>query len=415
MRSFSFLIACGAVACVNDAVPIPMPDASDSGDKIDTGSQDASQDAPTMDADAGPMNAYLDPTSASNWEEVLLAAANGFSGGGYLNGYVYFAPNVSTVYRYDVQKPFTSVGSFDPVDISKFDPSVAVKAGYHGVVPDTNGRIWFINTVIPANMGGVTGVYVNAIDGKDITMSAAWKISPFLGDSRMYGYFGGATDGMSMFWFPNIKNNCNGCAPYALFLLRHPIGMMGYENTDLLATSMALTGIFGGTVVNGFVYTSPSGGVALRHATGNLLNALDMFTTSTLSPSVTITKGAVYDGQYIYFPGVNVVARYDTFGDFTKAAAWSSTNVSSAIAGGQFDGQRVIFAPDGQGPALIYDTKKPFSQPTSWQTHALKGTISGTAFDGQYVYFAPADVTTPLQRFHARTVAMSPVSGGSSF
>jgi hypothetical protein len=166
------------------------------------------------------------------------------------------------------------------------------------------------------------------------------------------------------------------------------------------------------------LYLAPNNSYVLRHDQSMPLG--QGWTKYKLS-TMTDGTGAVFDGRYVYFPGQRspsggVVARFDTTGNFQSAWVEAPTPGSAVYGGGRFDGRRVIFAPDGAGPAIVYDTSTPFTASASiFTSQALQGSVSGTAFDGEYVYFVPADTSTPFQRFHTRSAPAATTTGGSTY
>ena len=129
------------------------------------------------------------------------------------------------------------------------------------------------------------------------------------------------------------------------------------------------------------------------------------------------TKGffgnPIFDGQFMYFvPNNNgsvsgIVLRYDTTKPFKSSTSWEAYNAGSVdslttkgFKGAVFDGQFIYFVPYNNGAyngiVLRYDTTKPFKDATSWEAYDL-GSMAGGAAKGywgavileNFVYFSP--------------------------
>jgi hypothetical protein len=138
------------------------------------------------------------------------------------------------------------------------------------------------------------------------------------------------------------------------------------------------------------------------------------FDVKTVSSTAAGFRGAVFDGHYVYFVPYShpdgtiggTVVRYDTKLPYNSAGSWSSFDVSSLDAnatgfvGGQFDGRYLYLVPYGQDTALSgtlarFDTQGSFSDAAAWSTFDTR-TINpssegfyGATFDGRYLYLSP--------------------------
>ena len=129
------------------------------------------------------------------------------------------------------------------------------------------------------------------------------------------------------------------------------------------------------------------------------------------------TKGyfgnSIFDGQFMYFTPNNngsvsgIVLRYDTTKPFKSSTSWEAYNAGSVdslttkgFRGAVFDGQFIYFVPYHNGAyngiILRYDTTKPFKSLTSWEAYDLDGMAGGAAkgYWGavvleNFIYFSP--------------------------
>lgn len=143
------------------------------------------------------------------------------------------------------------------------------------------------------------------------------------------------------------------------------------------------------------------------------------------------SQSAAFDGRYLYFnPGQRAeerrpdaaddasprvtgmaadqvllasgnVLRFDTRGEFTAAASWTSFDVSAALGaavrdfdGSCFDGRYIYLAPLAYAMALRYDTRLAFADPASWEVYDCGARFSmkrnvGVIFDGRFIYYVP--------------------------
>ncbi|MBD3238729.1 MAG: hypothetical protein GF332_03785 [Candidatus Moranbacteria bacterium] len=117
-------------------------------------------------------------------------------------------------------------------------------------------------------------------------------------------------------------------------------------------------------------------------------------------------EGAAFDGRYLYFsPYRNAddyhgdVMRYDTKAPFDQPDSWQhfDPGFNQGYRGAVFDGQYIYFVPyhNGlrHGDVLRYNTQEKFDQGSSWQHFdpGFNQGYRGAVFDGQYVYFVPYD------------------------
>jgi hypothetical protein len=200
------------------------------------------------------------------------------------------------------------------------------------------------------------------------------------------------------------------------------------------AVAVKSGGVRGGAFDGRYVYLAPFepedngaaqltyDSVAVRYDSQAAFNSLAAWSTINLTRAsgtqdLTVPgfAGTAFDGRYVYFAPTTVgqlsgdaiasgkATRFDSQADFTKAASWSSfdlTTVSAGaagFAGAVFDGRYLYFAPHSQTHALAvrYDTQADFATGASWETfettslNQYAGGFQGAVFDGRYIYFVP--------------------------
>ncbi len=337
------------------------------------------------DADAGPYP-RLDDRSA--YEAYVLPITSPFYRGGAFDGrYVYFAPAGGPVARYDTHGAFTDQGSW-----SSFDPfkQIGPQFGSDFIGAVFDGRwVYFIGSTSDGNFADATMVRLDPT--KPFSDKSAW--TPYdatAHDPKARSFAGGAFDGRYVYFAPELNDH----------LLR-------FDTKGSFEDAAAWTG----------------------------------FDIHDAAPSAAgSAMGAVFDGQYVYFPpfktypvagpadagsdaalidaGVatvnGVLARFDTSSKagLGAKASWESYDLMSVdpsaggLAGGAFDGRYVYFAPyiSATGVTLRYDTRAPggLGSKDSWKSFALT-TVSnegsgflGAAYDGRYIYLVPYQAAVML-------------------
>jgi hypothetical protein len=326
--------------------------------------QDATTDGASMDAtgdtghdDASAPTVYNDVTDPSFWSvfdtSSLSANAEGFFGGTFDGRYVYFVPSSYTLaVRYDTQGAFASAASWQTFDTAGINAS---NVGYRGGAFD--GRyvylVPFYNSTASAGTGVVArfdtqGTFANAPSWATFDTSTV--------ASKAEGFDGTVFDGRYLYFVPHLTGTA------ARFDTQAPFAT---------ASSWAT------------------------------------FDATTLSPNAQGFLGGVFDGRYVYLVpngASEPLTRYDTQGDFTSGAAWTTFDTTTANAsaqsflGGGFDGRYVYLAPFPAGSAttstvaLQYNPAEGLgaSSFASFNVNPLgAGSFAGAGFDGQYVYFAP--------------------------
>ena len=139
--------------------------------------------------------------------------------------------------------------------------------------------------------------------------------------------------------------------------------------------------------------------------------------------------GAVFDGRYVYFAPDHdevgrhgEVLRYDTIGPFDDPVSWSTYDYGDECVtaetcvdpdgyrGAVFDGQYVYFVPYHNGTqfhaeVLRFNTTGGFSDAASWEAYVSPYTPAGgywgAVFTGSFIYFAP---TMNLDLYHSEVL-----------
>jgi hypothetical protein len=239
------------------------------------------------------------------------------------------------------------------------------------------------------------------------------------------GYFGSVFDGRYVYFVPNRQMQFHG------IVLRYDTKADFKQASSWSAYDAGMTdGLntkgYGGAVFDGrYVYFIPFTDDNSRHGRVLRYDTHRDFrqTTSWSAYDAGMTDGlvcrgfvgAVIVGRYIYLSpfGYNPIAhgrvvRYDTQGDFKKAASWSAYDAdktdglnSIGYYGLASDGRYVYFVPfnDGtnyHGIMLRYDTLSDFKKAASWSAYDASK-IDGldtvgykwAEFDGRYIYYVP--------------------------
>jgi hypothetical protein len=315
------------------------------------------------------------------------------TGAVYDGRYVYIVGGPSdqvqygVIYRYDPEAPFGVATSWTTFDVRSIS---AGAYGFCGAVFD--GR--FIEFVPFRHQTGVSGISARLDTTADFTAPAAWSTFNLatLGPD-VAAYCGGVFDGRYVYYVPDIF-----------------IGDAGGVQSGLVAR----------------YDTTSAFGSSASWAT---------FDTTSVNPNAAFFRTGAFDGRFAYFlpsgnsdaPLGTTVARLDTQGTFTDAAAWSTfdtTSVSpnsSGFGGSAYDGRFLYFTgqsnpPATDGPVFTLDTQAPFSSLSSWNaldtaTDGLGANFGSAVFDGQFVYFA----SRPAVRFHAHSPEALPAGYTGSF
>ncbi len=123
---------------------------------------------------------------------------------------------------------------------------------------------------------------------------------------------------------------------------------------------------------------------------------------TSLVLATSVPSAVVFDGRYLNFSSEDGsrFARYDTQSNLTGWEAFDAStlglNKSSASFSGTFDGRFVYFATATSGIVVQFDTTKAFTDATAWKLlHSPSADEDqGSAFDGSGVYLVPNRVGT---------------------
>ncbi len=332
-------------------------------------------------------------TSASSWTTFdvsrVNAAAKELGGAAFDGRYIYFAPQGqdsagSQFVRYDTQAAFATVSSWTTFDSTTL-PSARV--GFRGMAFD--GRYIYAS----GGLGKATfNPYVLRYDTHaSFTQIASWE------------------EYATAYVVPYASYN-DGVVWDGRYLYFNVI----YANSAYSAQIVR--------------YDSQLGFAAA--------GAWSKFNLISIVPGEAQYAPGVFDGRYVYYANPSgKVVRLDPQIDFTTAAAWKVFDVTTIDPGaknffrGGFDGRYMYFGqvgqqPSGKSPMARFDTQGSFTSAAAWTTIDLSQFAApqpfvgagGFAFDGRYMYIAPSigDQATAL-RFDARTPPAIPPSYKGSF
>jgi hypothetical protein len=252
-------------------------------------------------------------------------------------------------------------------------------------------------------------------------------------DARLGGMRGAVFDGAYLYAVPYYYDSANGTGVTARYDVSMPFDApASWTAFDATMVSARTKAFWGGAYDGRYVYYVSSnqygqGGITARfdpHGTFTDKSAWATFDMTLLPGNPLLFRGAVFDGQYLYFipesdpRNAAYVARYDTHLPLANLSSWLTFDASTIdpnfneLSGGAYDGRYVYFAPERLGIAGRYDTQAAFQSPTAWNTFdvamILSGAVAfqGAAFDGRYVYFIPTDGSpneTVVVRYDTRT------------
>jgi hypothetical protein len=293
----------------------------------------------------------LDPAKTSSTQSINLsksfgttaAPIPGFMGGAFDGRYLYFAPSAAGLNtsgiaaRYDTQADFTSATSWSMFDLSKL---WANAKGFEGGIFD--GRyVYFVpcaTTSVSTSSDGVpSGLLVRFDSTADFQDPKAWEsFDTTAVDPAAVGFVGGTFDGRYVYLAP---------------------GWSSYSKS--LAVRFDSTGPFAS---------------ASSYSTFNIPS----LSTSSWSDSHSY-RGATFDGKYVYFSpsSGDLLARFDSSGDFTSKAAWQAYDLSyltfteansysdfgDYYGGIGFDGRYVYVVSNATNSLYRFDTKASPSLP----------------------------------------------------
>lgn len=429
-------VACNSVIGVADLPITPAQDAS-----VDA----AVEAAPRFDA--GIAGRLQDPALWSAFDVTSLSTdARAFVGGAFDGRFVYFSPNGGKfkphglVARYDTQQAFGVKSAWSLTDLTSLLADPAKKAaaqGFRGAVFD--GRYVYF---VPSGAGSAPSGLVIRFDSKaGLSDASAWSwFDVTMIDPKAVGFFGAVFDGAAIHFVAGT-----GGAPVVTYDTKSDFAAPSSWRTSSAAsgTDAGVVPDFAGAVCDGhYVYFVPAQGARVTRYDVKPTSDGGSPWTSYDAASVVASggpsgfAGGVFDGRYVYFAPnqgggkpQSGVLRFDTKGDFTVAAAWSSFDLAGVraeakgYAGAVFDGRRVYFVPNDNGAAsglvAAYDTQADFGSAAAWLTFDLAKSIptatgfTGGVFDGRFVYLVPS-IGGTVARFDA-VQPKQPAPGAPSF
>jgi hypothetical protein len=301
-------------------------------------------------------------------------------------------PTDSIAKRFDPAK----TGSTETINLSKsFGTTAAPIPGFAGGAFD--GRYLYF---APASAGLETsGIAARYDTQADFTSATAWStfdLTTLWANAK--GFQGGVFDGRYVYFVPcattSVSTSSDGVPGSLLVRFDSTANFQdskAWESFDVSAADPAAAGFVGGTFDGRYVYLAPgwssySKSLAVRFdSTGPFASAssystfnIQTLSTSTWSESRSY-RGASFDGKYVYFSpsSGDMIARFDSSGDFTAKAAWQAFELS-------------------------YLT---FTEANSYSDFGDRYGLIG--FDGRYVYVV-SNSTYSLYRFDAKASPSMP-------
>jgi hypothetical protein len=326
-------------------------------------------------------------TASPSWltfdGSALLDAASGegFAGAAFDSRYVYLAPagNESVVLRYDIQGSFTMSAAWTTFDMSAANPKAQ---GFSGAV-FAGQYVYFVPYVGFGFFDGLVGRY--DVKG-DFTSAASWSTFDVSGvNGGAKGFHGGTYDGRYLYLAPfaNFAFGFDGTVPRYDTLASFDAAT-SWDTFDLTTINSTVKGFAGAVSAGSYVYLCPNydgthnDAIVARYDPSQLLtasSAWSLFDIFGVNAKAGGFFGGAFDGRYVYFvpaTGLSTLARYDTQGTFTDAAAWSTFDVStlnaqvSGFQGAAFDGEYLYLLPNGNGLVLRFDARTPPAVPAGF-------------------------------------------------
>ena len=313
-----------------------------------------------------------------------------------------------------------SAASWSAFDLADFNPDFANRSTFFGGAFD--GRYVYLNPLQRTYAGDGGFGFVSSIMVRYDTRAAfgagsSWSefdigsVNPFAG-----GYVSAAFDGRYLH-----VSGSSSSKYMARYDTQAPFAAKGSWSTSEIPPSPPETysgdGYYGLAFDGRYVHSGPLAQTSplVRHDTQSSDQdaGWSKFDDTKLTPPGLRTRGAIFDGRYVYFvPGTDgivangVAVRYDTLAPYDDAGAWRSFDLRSlnpkakAFAGGSFDGRYVYFAPFYQngaqtGTVARLDTQGAFDAATSWTTFDLAPVVPGptiycgSVFDGRFLWLVP--------------------------
>ncbi|MBS0626539.1 MAG: hypothetical protein JSS32_10865 [Verrucomicrobia bacterium] len=359
---------------------------------------------------------YFDTTANINSQSA------GFRGAVFDGRYIYFVPNSGStasqagqITRYDTTLPINASSSYSIFDLQG-NISFSL-AGFYGGVFDGQ-YIYFVPNAFSQAVRYNTNKSFTALDSYD-----AFDLSAI--DPRCLGFIGAVFDGRYIYFVPNSNPNTSTSSG---LITRYDTTLSftdtsGYTTFDGTLLNSSCVGYAGGTFDGRYVYFAPQyngtgSGQITRYDTtlsfGASLSYAIYDTKANVNSLSQNFASAVYDGKYVYFvPGVSAagrssqITRFDTSGAFTSPSSYAIfdtsaiSSLSQGFIGASFAGRYLYLTPyqngSGQsGQITRYDTTQSFLSSSSYTiidtaagNPASAGFI-GSIADGKYLYLVPS-------------------------
>jgi hypothetical protein len=381
-------------------------------------------------------NTYEDFSNSSNWDAIDLATVASLASPGpqvywgavFANGSLYLDPFSDFCVGYETTLPFYSTASWALIDLG---------SRYFGGV--TDGRYVYF-----APEGSSVARYDTT---RDVSNIGNWVAFDVTNVSPAATFFNGAVfDGRHVYLVPAGLGQPPVVARYDTTASFGDVA--SWAVFDLSKTSPPGTAFFGGVFDGRYVYLVPLGSVVARYDTTRSFASAAAWTTfdvTAANPLATGFNSGVFDGRYVYLipsidqnrappPAHSLLVRYDTTAAFGAATSWQTVDVTTlttsynyangrGFSGGAFDGRYLYLVPALSPFVARFDTGGSLGAPAAWSffdtasVNRSAGAFNGAGFDGQYVYFVPGQAGTVMARFRSRTVPAIPAAmhGGSFF
>jgi len=358
----------------------------------------------------------------TKWQQMAMDSAQGaasvdsaYSGVTFDGRYVYFtALDSDTFIRYDTTKSFSNITSWEPMAVSSAQGNtVEATNSYQGTVCD--GRYVYF---APRN----SDTFIRFDTQKSFTAITSWQqiaMNSAQGNTAVDDAYSGATfDGKYIYY---TARNSDTFVRYDTTLSFTAIASWAQIAMSSAQGGAAVDQGFVGTTFDGrYVYFVASDSDTFVRFDTNSTSGANPFTNAGNWGQMRMASaqggaaldsaylGATSDSRYVYFAPLNgdTFIRFDTTLAFTVLSAWLQIAMSSAqgaaaadqaYAGITFDGRYTYLAPLDSDTFVRYDTTATFTSISSWNQLAMSSALGATAtddaslgvtFDGRYIYFA---------------------------
>jgi len=303
----------------------------------------------------------------------LNSLAQGFWGGLYDGQYVYFLPvgNSSiapVIVQYNSALPFNSAASYTVFALTSI--GVPSNAGFGGGVFD--GRYIYLSPATGniLNPNSSTIVRYDTTGSFNATGSySTFNIRTIA--TGLTEYFGAVYDGRYVYFMPYLSTLGTDSGSIMRYDTTLPFSAASsYLVYQLQSVSEGAYGYFGGIFDGRYVYLIPTGGpLFARYDTMQPFQSAGSYTTFAIQSLIDLSNaggytGGVFDGRYIYMGQLNffgndsrgsTIVRYDTTLPFAAPSSYTCIGTGQTLSyrGAVFDGQYVYFVPASTGSGTI--------------------------------------------------------------